>query len=558
MSALAQEVILKSQEPLVYAQRFGLSRDPFHDEGVEGLFYPGAGRQDCLDRLHHLSRYGHFLVHVVADLGAGKTHLARIYYAQAQERACRISYIDTPVMMGPDQMMRVMVKGFGIALDENDTVLRILEKLFSFAQQLKPQLVEMVCIVDDAHQLAADSLALLLSIVERAKGEKIGIHIVMLAETQFTKLLSQPQLKELFEQHSYPMMLRPLNEGEIREYIEYRLRTAGYASGFPFSDKLLRQLFQQSKGMPQRANQLASRLLVQQAVQSSQKSWGLPPVHLASVVVVGALLLALMFWNQEGRVSKSEHQSSQVTADTAPEEAFLSKQKLLSTAQPGSGSELETSNTEQKPPIATVAELRRLAKPESMIEPSVAQTKEVFEAGSKSSPAVGEAGDLNNVQTFATRPQPALQSQSGAERGAPRALVQQVSGVKKAVVSGSVAGNDDGVEVVPSSRLKARVSNRGGWLRSRDPEHFTLQLLGAHNYGAVKSFIENNKGVGELAQFSTSREGQRWYVIVYGDYANRDAAVQAIPNLPNSFQVLKPWVRSFASVQNDLGRRSEN
>lgn len=553
MSALAQEVTLKSQEPLVFAQRFGLSRDPFHDNGVEGLFYPGAGRRECLERLHHLSRYGHFLVHVVAAQGAGKSHLARMFYLQAQENNCRLSFIDTPVMMGPEQMVRMLAKGVGVALEENDSVARILEKLFSLAKQLKPQLTELVSIIDDAHQLAEDSLALLLDIAERAKEQGLGLHIVLLAEPQFNKLLCQPQRKALFEQCSYSMELEPFSEKDTRQYIEYRLRTAGYSQAFPFSDKLLRQLFQQSKGLPLRINLLASQLLAQQTVQSNKRSWGLPPVHLASVVVLGALLVALLFWNQEGRSPKVGASEAQVAHEK--EEAnrvFLSKEKLLVAAQKAKAPQSQALDAPVeesiKPPLATVAELRKLANPESVEPKAQAESaEEVFGGVSTPAQTIGDNAGKSGVQTFAMQPQTELQSRRKVTATGERTFANQKQiTTKKAASSSAPAIVGPGLE--KSSR----------WLRSRDPEHFTLQLLGAHNYDAVKSFIENSHAEDEIAQFSTLRQGQQWYVVVYGDYPSRDAAVLAVSKIPEKFRVLKPWVRSFASVQNDLERRAGN
>ncbi|PCJ14773.1 MAG: hypothetical protein COB04_14450 [Gammaproteobacteria bacterium] len=569
MSALAQEVILKSQEPLVYAQRFGLSRDPFQDDGVEGLFYPGAGRRECLDRLHHLSRYGHYLVHIVAEQGLGKSHLARMFYSQSQDQGSRISFIDSPVMMGPDQMMRVMAKGFGVALEEHDTALRILEKLFMLARQLKPELIDLVTIIDDAHQLAADSLTLLLSIVDRAKNEKIGIHFVLLAEPQFTKLLAQPQLKEAFDRCSDAMTLDLMNASETQQYIDYRLQTAGYSGAFPFSSKLMQQLFQQSKGVPLRINQLAGQLLFQQASQPIQKQWGLPPVHLASVVVLGALLMALVFWNQESRDSHGdggldgslvERANSKSGVKVDESGAFLSKGRVLDSERAAQAAEAqslgaispETVSPEviKKPRLPTVAELRRLAKPELLSGVASSDSGEIFEPGTGPREKVPLSAS-GGVQTFAIQQQSALRSESAGDKTPEQSIKRPASvAVAPSEVSDSVVS---GVEALSSEGVQ---SDR--WLRSRDPEHFTLQLLGAHNYEAVKSFIDANQTVGDLAQFSTSRQGLRWYVVVYGDFLSREVAVKAIDRIPESFQTLKPWVRSFASVHNDLGRKGGN
>jgi DamX protein len=42
------------------------------------------------------------------------------------------------------------------------------------------------------------------------------------------------------------------------------------------------------------------------------------------------------------------------------------------------------------------------------------------------------------------------------------------------------------------------------------------------------------------------------YVVTYGSFANRDAAVAAIKNLPAKVQAGKPWPRTVGSVQQEL------
>ncbi|MGB1059344.1 MAG: hypothetical protein ACPGZU_04385, partial [Ketobacter sp.] len=45
---------------------------PFIDGAVDGLFFPGAGRQDAVQQLTHLLRYGPALLLLYGDEGIGK------------------------------------------------------------------------------------------------------------------------------------------------------------------------------------------------------------------------------------------------------------------------------------------------------------------------------------------------------------------------------------------------------------------------------------------------------------------------------------------------------
>ncbi|MCE7628370.1 SPOR domain-containing protein, partial [Vibrio fluvialis] len=41
-----------------------------------------------------------------------------------------------------------------------------------------------------------------------------------------------------------------------------------------------------------------------------------------------------------------------------------------------------------------------------------------------------------------------------------------------------------------------------------------------------------------------------WYTVLYGDYATRKEAAEAITTLPSEFQSLKPFVKSIDSIKN--------
>lgn len=88
----------------------------------------------------------------------------------------------------------------------------------------------------------------------------------------------------------------------------------------------------------------------------------------------------------------------------------------------------------------------------------------------------------------------------------------------------------------------------------RNPNHFALQMMGSLEEASVRQFIQQANQSG-LVYFEGRYQGNPWFVVVYGDYANRDAAVAAIPNLPEALRNQRPWARSFASIQNDLRSR---
>ena len=77
-----------------------------------------------------------------------------------------------------------------------------------------------------------------------------------------------------------------------------------------------------------------------------------------------------------------------------------------------------------------------------------------------------------------------------------------------------------------------------------------VQILGTSSETSAQNFVKEQGG--EYRYFKKVLNGKPLYVITYGNFANRDAAVSAIKALPAKVQAGKPWPRTVASVQQEL------
>jgi DamX protein len=81
-------------------------------------------------------------------------------------------------------------------------------------------------------------------------------------------------------------------------------------------------------------------------------------------------------------------------------------------------------------------------------------------------------------------------------------------------------------------------------------------LLGSHNEETALKFIRDNNLVGKAGYFYTHYEHDSWYVVLYGVYKDKLSALKAAQQLPHYPGTNKPWVRSIASVHEDMQRAS--
>lgn len=91
-------------------------------------------------------------------------------------------------------------------------------------------------------------------------------------------------------------------------------------------------------------------------------------------------------------------------------------------------------------------------------------------------------------------------------------------------------------------------------LLERDQTHYTLQLLGARKEDNVQRFIQQNALQEKADYYRTTLSGKEWYVVVYGDYPDLQAAKAALQSMPEHLKkaAAAPWIRDLKSVQQDI------
>ena len=80
----------------------------------------------------------------------------------------------------------------------------------------------------------------------------------------------------------------------------------------------------------------------------------------------------------------------------------------------------------------------------------------------------------------------------------------------------------------------------------------TLQLFAATPPAYAKEFISQHQ-LGKHARYFHRRlQGKSFYAVVYGTYPNHTAAEKAIATLPSNVRQLHPWIRTLASIQQEI------
>lgn len=243
----------------LYLEHFGLDRPPFRLTPDLEFFYAGSRRGDVLEGLLHVASHEEGIVTVVAEVGSGKTLLARVLLARLA------SGIDTVFLANPcfsrDEILSAIARDLGIAHPA--------ASLEGKLAQLNAELLRrhdsgrrVLLVVDEAHAMPAESLEEVRLLSNLETSEHKLLNILLFGQPELDQLLAESRLRQVRDRIIHRFELPPLPEDDILAYVDHRLRTAGWKRGKLFSRAAQAILVRESGGRVRRINLLADKALL--------------------------------------------------------------------------------------------------------------------------------------------------------------------------------------------------------------------------------------------------------------------------------------------------------
>ncbi|HED38980.1 MAG TPA: hypothetical protein ENJ13_00950, partial [Chromatiales bacterium] len=115
----------------------------------------------------------------------------------------------------------------------------------------------------------------------------------------------------------------------------------------------------------------------------------------------------------------------------------------------------------------------------------------------------------------------------------------------------SAVGETESITILPEVTATASpvMTDDERWVMARPADHFALQLAAFKKPARMAAFIEAHPLAGSVKQVRLINQGALWFVALYGDVADRRAALQLADTLEQEAGVRQPWVRSYGSLQ---------
>ena len=540
-------------------------------EQRKDFFYEPSSRLQMLEKLEHLSRFSDFLLLVTGPVGSGKTVLIRQLQAAPSDRTLRLCAVDgrqTPSLNG---LLIALSKQLSPELDTQADNQAMLNAIYSFAQVMAAEHIQWVIIIDNADELEKAAIKLLLQMLSEAQGLPIKPHLLLAAGENFQAQLQTYDEYELLDAQVHQLRLEPFTFTEARSYLLQR-----YSAAASLSEKQLQAVYAAAGGYPGGLNRQVEQLLRSGSVQKTTKPATLTRVHFVGIAVVLLAVLLGSLWQywpesdvgttrtqveiqvpiEAEAVIAQADETSPVTVLETDHLVYNESQSTdsisvpITDVKPGLQSEVLQQETTLASTLSTAIEVDD--KPEMIVSGDT--SKPVVQVQPSVPAAIPQPAiqpvEPSKLEPAKIEPQPEAKPTPVKPVVKPVQVVSKPAAVvSKPVKTASVA--KPAATVVASSALTEAEQTLLQWPASG----YTLQMLGAGKRSSAEQFIQAQAEPQKFYMFQTRYKNKPWFVVVYGQYKDRNAAHAAATALPSALTKLKPWARTIQGIQADITTR---
>ena len=250
----------------MYSDYFGLAEIPFRITPDPRYLWYSEQHQEAKDKiLHHITQSAG-PIYLLADIGTGKTTLARrIVEELSTDKNRQVVFVFAPKLTTTNAFLRFVMEEFAVKTNRAyGKSLKNFEQ-FLLAQHEAGHLP--VLLVDEAQNMTRDMLLLIQHLFNFSTNTTFLIQMVLFAQPEL-----QPKLDRLqsLKNRLNLARLRPFDMDQTEQMLRFRWHVAG-GQGFPFAPDGIAEIFRISKGVPRSIVRLANETLIKAAVDQKKQ-----------------------------------------------------------------------------------------------------------------------------------------------------------------------------------------------------------------------------------------------------------------------------------------------
>ena len=244
----------------MYEEFFHLSKAPFamtpdpeflflaptHREALAGLIFTVMGRRGTAV--------------LTGEVGTGKTTLLRklIQSVPADKvRFCSVFSTNVP----PEEFFELIQIGFGLPVAGVSQAQRLLQ-FWEFLMACDEEGTTAVLLVDEAHQLSAQSLEEVRLLMNFETAQRKLLQVVLAGQSELRDLMRREDLRQLRQRVSVRLDIVPLRPAEVEQYMRHRWHQSGGNGNFPFTPEAVDLVAAWSRGVPRVMNTICDIALL--------------------------------------------------------------------------------------------------------------------------------------------------------------------------------------------------------------------------------------------------------------------------------------------------------
>ena len=514
--------------------KLGLNEDPFSEHAGDAYLYSDA-QLDMTSNviMEYLSNPTTTIV-LTGEEGLGKTtflrKVLRIGYQQYHFCTLRAGISTT----FDDIQSKIKQRW---VLQSNEDKAPVSLSIENYVITYLREHTHVVLIVDDAENLDMQTLDRLFTLKHRiALACPNGLGLILAGESPLVNKISELEESNPACTQVYQINVRPLTREQLGDYIKFRLTTAGLEEEMLLHDAQLDEIYTASGGNIKLSHQYATNLLQTQVAEDTSFSDTLdehitivrPKPRVPIVLISLILLLGIGLYIGTNR-NKTETTSIELTTPNNEESTSETITPLAKEAK----DEAETTVDNAALPKISKARLEPL------------ELKPILEPELKSKVDSLPLEELKTLEDKLTDVLEQNKTEQSNEQlaNAPESQKEQTT----------VATNNkpvDTPEKINKQTSELNKSTHGvAWLKQLDKSNYTLQVVATTDHKKLDSLIKAEKLSEDYASVEKLVKGQKYFVLVVGDYKTRDEAISSAKELPESLRKNNPWPIKIEQVQ---------
>jgi general secretion pathway protein A len=211
----------------MYCQFYGLKERPFNVTSDPAFFFSSKKHKEAISHLVYGVSQRKGIIVLTGEIGTGKTTICRFFLNHVGKNV-KTAFILNP-SFSEAQLLESIIKDFGIS-HKGKTKLDMVWALNNFLLRESIAGNNLVLIVDEAQNLKPNLLEQirLLSNLETEKDKLL--QVILVGQPELNNRINLYDLRQLRQRIMVRYHIGPLDNDEIRSYINHRLEIAGAKS----------------------------------------------------------------------------------------------------------------------------------------------------------------------------------------------------------------------------------------------------------------------------------------------------------------------------------------